>query len=226
MNCKLNKLTILSLTLLSITFIACDKNSSPNTAPEVKTAEFSVKKSKYLTKDVYFVAKDSIGGNEYSWDFGDGITLTGKYNVTHKYNKGGLFLTSLTINGIKSSQGIEVNNGTLSFRIVNKSSKYFDCLTYIDNYETGSVNRFWVNMQSQSDTIYGYNLNNWGNLHLFGISLFILNSEYTLPNSEYTLSNITWLKDFEHHDITITDSTTVVPRSSHGISNSVLIKDL
>lgn len=215
----LRRLTIfktLSLTLSLMTFVACDTTNEL----EVKTAEFSVNnESVYLTKSVSFIAKDSLGGNDYSWDFGDGNTVIGKYNVIHKYEKGGIFLASMTINGIKSSKVITVYKGTLSFRIVNKSSKYFDCLTYIDNYQSGSVSRFLVDMKSQSDTIYGSSLFSAGNQHLFGISFFIENSEYTLPN-------IIWLKDFQHHDIIVTDSTTVVPRSSHSNSNGVLIKDL
>jgi hypothetical protein len=207
----------LSFTLSLLIFVACDKTNGL----EVKTADFSIiQKSKYLTKDVSFVAKDSIGGNEYSWDFGDGETLTGKYKVTHKYEKGGIFLASLTINGITRSEAIKVNNGTLSFRIVNTSSTYFDCLTYLDNYEAGSVSRFLVNPKSQSDTIYGGLPNTYlGSSHLFGISLFI-------ENSEYTLSDIKWIEDFKHHDIIVTDTTKVVPRSGHGFTDPVMIKDL
>lgn len=208
------KTLFLSLTLM--TFVACDKTNDP----EVKTADFSIiQGSKYLLKEVSFVAKDSIGGNEYLWDFGDGNTLTGRYNVTHKYEKGGSFLTSLTVNGITSSNEITVHKGTLSFRIVNKSSKYFDCLTYIDNYQSGSVKRFLVDPKSQSDTIYGGIPIRFGIYHIFGISFFIENSEYTLPD-------IVWIEDFKHHDITVTDTTKVVPRNSHGFVNSIMIKDL
>ena len=208
---------ILSLALSLFTFVACDRTNEL----EVKTAEFSIKQeSKFIAKDVSFIANDSIGGNEYSWNFGDGQTLTGKYKVTHKYEKGGLFLVSLTINGITSSELIKVNNGTLSFKIVNKSSKYFDCLTYLDNYESGSVSRFLVDPKSESDTIYGgspyYSL---GNQHIFGVSFFIKNSEYTLPN-------IIWLMDFQHYDFTITDTTKVVPRSGFDFPSGVMIKDL
>ena len=207
----------LSLTLSLLTFVACDKTNGL----EVKTAEFSInQESRYLSKDVSFVAKDSIGGNAYSWDFGDGITLTGKYKVTHKYEKGGIFMTSLTINGITRYEVIKVNNGNLTFRIVNNSSLYFDCLTYLDNYESGSVKRFYVNPKSQSDTIYGGLPHTYlGSSHIFGISFFIDNSEYTLPD-------IKWIEDFKHHDIIVTDTTKVSPRSSHGNLNSVMIKDL
>lgn len=207
----------LSLALSLLTFVACDKTNGL----EVKTAEFSInQESKYLTQDVSFMAKDSIGGNEYSWNFGDGQTLTGKYKVTHKYEKGGLFLTSLTINGITKSEVIKVNNGMLSFRIVNKSSKYFDCLTYLDNYESGSVSRFYVYPKSQSDTIYGGSPDySFGTHHLFGISFFIENSEYTFPDSK-------WIENFKHSDIVVTDTTRVIPRSRHEIPTSIMIKDL
>ena len=215
MNFRLNILTILFLSLSLLTFVACDKTNGL----EVKTAEFSVNHdSIYLTNSVVFTANDSLGGNEYSWDFGDGNTETGKYNVTHTYEKGGIYLASMTINGFKSSRTITVHKGTLSFRIVNKSSKYFDCLTWIDDYN-GSVSRFWVDPKSQSDTKYGWSSTNKGNQHRFGISIFIENSEYTFPD-------IIWINDFQHHDFIVTDSTIVVPRSSHNNSNSVLIKDL
>ncbi len=214
MNFKLNILTVLSLAFTLLTFVACDKTNGL----DVKTAEFSVNhESTYLTKPIVFTANDSLGGNEYSWDFGDGNTETGKYNVTHTYEKGGTYIASMTINGFKSSRVITVYKGTLSFKIVNKSSKYFDCLTWIDNYN-GSVSRFLVGMNSQSDTIYGANLN-FGDQHRFGVSFFIKNSEYTLPN-------IIWLKDFQHYDFTITDTTKVVPRSGFDFPSGVMIKDL
>ncbi len=212
------KLEIFKALALSLfTLVSCDKSNEI----EVKTADFSInQESKYLTKDVNFIAKDSIGGDEYAWDFGDGQTLTGKYKVIHKYERGGIFMTSLTINGITKSEVIKVNNGTLSFRIVNKSSKYFDCLTYLDNYESGSVKRFYVNPKSESDTIYGgspyYSI---GNQHLFGISFFI-------ENSEYTFSDLKWIENFKHSDIVVTDTTKVTPRSGHGVLTSIMIKDL
>lgn len=210
-------LKTLSLTLSLFTFVACEKTNGL----EVKTAEFSInQESRYLGKDVSFIAKDSIGDNEYSWNFGDGQTLTGKYKVTHKYEKGGLFLTSLTVNGITRSEVIKVNNGTLSFRIVNKSSKYFDCLTYLENYESGSVSRFWVDPKSESDTIYGGSpYYTFGSHHLFGVSFFI-------ENSEYTFDDPLWIENFKHSDILVTDTTKVIPRSGHGPLTSIMIKDL
>ena len=207
----------LSLALSLFTFFACDKTGEI----EVKTAEFSInQESKYLAKDIIFTAADTIGGDEYTWNFGDGQTLTGKHKVTHKYEKGGTFITSLTINGKTKSEIIEVYRGTLSFRIVNKSSKYFDCLTYLDNYESGSVKRFHVSPKSDTDTIYSGSPNYAsGSHHIFGVSFFI-------ENSEYTFDDPLWIEDFKHTDILVTDTTKVIPRSGHGTPTSIMIKDL
>ncbi|WP_291125266.1 PKD domain-containing protein [Flavobacterium sp. UBA6031] len=215
MNFKLNILTVLSLTFSLLTFVACDNTNGL----EVKTAEFSVNnKSVYLTETVTLTAKDSLGGNEYSWDFGDGSIVIGKYNMTHKYEKGGRYLVTMTINGMKSTNEITVKSGSLSFRIINNSATYFDCLTYLDNYSS-TVSRFLVNPKSESDTIYSYSYTNGTKMHIFGVSFFIENSEYTLPE-------IKWIENFKHTDIIVTDTTKVVPRSGHGFSSSIMIKDL
>jgi len=215
MNFRLNILTILLLSLSLLTFVACDKTNGL----EVKTAEFSVNNdSIYLTKSVVFTANDSLGGNEYCWDFGDGKTETGKYNVTHIYEKGGTYIASMSINGLKSSRVITVFKGTLSFKIINKSSKFFECLTYIDNYN-GSVKRFLIDSKSESDTIYGWS-SNWNQkMHIFGVSFFINNSEYTLPE-------FMWIEDFKHTEIIVSDTTKIVPRSGITFPNGVMIKDL
>jgi len=208
-------LKTVALTLALLTFVACDKTN----VLEVKTAEFSVNHdSIYLTKPVIFTANDSLGGNEYSWDFGDGSTVIGKYNVTHTYEKGGIYLASMTINGFKSEKAITVYKGTLSFRIVNKSSKFFECLTYIDNYSS-SVTRFLVDSKSETDTIYGWSSTYNQKMHIFGVSFFINNSEYTFPE-------FLWIEDFKHTDIIVSDTTKIVPRSGITFPNGVMIKDL
>jgi hypothetical protein len=212
---RLNFIKPLVLTLTLLTFVACDKTNGL----EVKTAEFSVNHdSVYLTKPVVFTANDSLGGNEYSWDFGDGNSETGKYNVTHTYENGGTYIVSMTINGFKSSRIITVHKGTLSFRIVNKSSKVFECLTYIDNY-SGSVKRFLVDSKSETDTIYGWSSTFNQKMHIFGVSFFINNSEYTLPE-------FLWIEDFKHTDIIVSDTTKIVPRSGLGYPYGVMIKNL
>jgi len=37
---------------------------------------------------------------------------------------------------------------------------------------------------------------------------------------------MTWIKDFQHHIISIADSTKLIPRSAHGIEKYALLKDL
>jgi hypothetical protein len=215
MKCRLNLFKKLILASILLTFAACDNTNDL----EVKTAEFSVNNnSAYLTETVTFTAKDSLGENEYTWDFGDGNIEVGKYNVTHKYEKAGVYTVTMTVNGMKSTNEITVKSGSLSFRIINKSTTYFDCLTYLDNYSS-TVNRFLVYPKSQSDTIYSYSYTNATKMHLFGVSFFI-------NNSEYTLRDIKWIENFKHSDIIISDSTIVVPRSGLGFPSSVMIKDL
>ena len=124
----------------------------------------------------------------------------------------------MTINGFKSEKAITVYKGTLSFRIVNKSSKFFECLTYIDNYSS-SVTRFLVDSKSETDTIYGWSSTYNQKMHIFGVSFFINNSEYTFPE-------FLWIEDFKHTDIIVSDTTKIVPRSGITFPNGVMIKDL
>ena len=212
---KPNIFKALTLVLFLLTIVACDSTNDL----KVETAAFSVNNdSVYLTKSITFTASDSLGGNEYAWDFGDGNKLMGRYNVTHTYEKGGQFTATLTINGFKSSKAITVYKGTVSFRIINQSNEYINFLTYIDNYLTGNVNRFNVQPKSNSNTIYCIN-SSTTQKHILGISLFI-------NNSEYMLEDILWISDFEHHDIIVTDETKVHARSYSGNPNIVMIKDL
>jgi len=215
MNYKLNIIKVLTLSLFLIVIVACNNINELN----VETAAFTVSNdSVYLTKSITFTASDSIGGNEYSWDFGDGNKLMGKYNVTHSYDTGGQYMVTLKINGYSSSKIITVYNGTVSFRIINQSNQYINFLTYIDSYQTGNVNRFDVQPKSDSNIIYCINKSTTQK-HILGISLFI-------NNSEYMLEDILWISDFERHDIIVTDETKVHARSSSGIPNIVMIKDL
>ena len=214
-----NKLSILCLLLLPfslIIFNACDNSLEES---DVQTADFTVNSDpSYLTETLNFVAIDSLGGKAYSWDFGDGCILKGGQRVSHKYEKSGEYVVMLSINGFRNTKQIRVNPGALSFKIINNSSKYLDILTYIDRYETGNVKRFWVYSQHQSDTIYGNNLRGY-NSHILGISIFV-------ENTEYTLENVPWISDFKHTNLILTDSTRLLPRSSHGEVGVALLKDL
>lgn len=76
---KLNIFKSLTLSLALLSIVACDSTNDLN----VETAAFTVTNdSVYLTKSITFTANDSLGGNDYSWDFGDGNKVMGKYNVT------------------------------------------------------------------------------------------------------------------------------------------------
>jgi PKD repeat protein len=215
MRLRLFFLKTLTSSLLLLTVAACDIENGI----DVKTAEFTVNDdSVYLTKPLKFIANDTLGGNEYYWDFGDGNKVVGKHNITHTYESGGTYMATLTINGFTSSKLVTIFNGTVGFKFINKSNKYIDILTYIDDYQNGNVNRFLVPHRSESKTIYCTNSYTTGN-HILGISLFI-------NNSEYNLENVMWIADFQHYDIILTDSTRVYPRSSNGNSSIVMIKDL
>jgi hypothetical protein len=216
---KLGNLGLFLLTITPLILMSCDNSLDGS---DVKSADFSVSsESSYLTTSLDFVASDSVGGNVYSWDFGDGSKLMGGHRVSHIYKKSGAYFVNLTINGLSSSKTIHVNPGTLSFKIINNSSKFLDILTYIDNYEDGSVKRFSVYSQHQSDTIYGLNdgFILADGYHIFGISLFVENAEYTIPD-------LVWFEDFHHYDFLITDSTRLVARTTHGLETIVLLKDL
>lgn len=211
----------IKLYFLFVSFCLIVFNSCDNTLEEadVKTADFTVNSEhSYLTQTIDFVALDSLGGTAYTWDFGDGCVIKGGHKMSHVYENGGQYVVELSINEFKNTKQIRVDPGTLSFKIINNSGRYLDLLTYIDNYETGSVKRFVVDSKHQSDTIYGKNLF-WNNMHLFGISVFI-------ENTEYILEDAPWIFDFKHTDFILTDSTRLIPRSSHGDAGVSLLKDL
>ena len=106
MNFKLNILTVLSLAFTLLTFVACDKTNGL----DVKTAEFSVNhESTYLTKPIVFTANDSLGGNEYSWDFGDGSAISHEINPKHQYGAVGDYNVTLTVRGI-TGETVTVTN--------------------------------------------------------------------------------------------------------------------
>jgi hypothetical protein len=216
--------------LLIIALCSCDK-SLDNI--NVRTAEFTAtSETVYSYEPVIFEANDTLGGLNYNWDFGDGTSLKGGgYKVTHQfpnlYYYNANYIVELEIDGLKDSTNIEVLPGSLSYEIVNKSIKYMNVLTYIDNYETGCVKRFDINSCSKTNIIYAkrytprfYGPVEFPLIHIFGISIFMNNTEYTLPE-------LYWITDYQHSIITLTDSTQVVCRSSHGLNDTkYYLKDL
>lgn len=212
---KSNIPALLSLIFSLLMLSACENSFEGS---DVKTADFTVNsESSYLMETLDFVAQDSLGGSFYSWDFGDGTTLKSTHRVAHQYIKSGEYTVSLSVGRLKSTKEILVNPGTISFKFINKSSIPLDFLTYIDNYEDGSVKRFQVYNQSQSDTIYGSGLRT--NFHILGVSIFIKNTEYCMPF-------LPGIYDFQHRNVILTDTTKLYPRSSQGISSGGLLKDL
>jgi len=212
---KSNIPALLSLIFSLLILSACENSFEGS---DVKTADFTVNpKPSYLMETLDFVAQDTLGGNAYSWDFDDGTTLNGTHRVSHQYIKSGEYTVSLSVGRLKSTKQILVNPGTVSFKFINNSSIPLELITYIDNYEDGSVKRFHVYNKSQSDTIYGSGLRT--NFHILGVSIFIKNTEYCIPF-------LPLIYDFEHQNIIFTDTTKLYPRSSSGNSEGGLIKDL
>lgn len=212
----------ISLTVLSIfIFSSCDKSDEL----DVSSANFTVSsKTVYLNEVCNFEAIDALGGSNYQWNFGDGILLKDGYKVTHQYNESGNYNANLKIKGLQNSKTIRVLPGRMSYQIANTSKHYQDLLLYIDNYEFGCTKRIFLVQESLSDTIYATsslyaNNSSLTHSHIFGISIFVENSEYTFPD-------LVWIKDFQHHIITIADTTRLIPRSSHGNEPVVLLKDL
>lgn len=213
---KLNIYQIFLTVLTIVTFNSCDKSDDLN----VNSADFNVSsKTVYLGETITLEAKDTLGNASYTWDFGDGTSSKGGYRISHQYIESGNFTASLKINGLNQSRTIRVLPGKFSYQIENHSNTILDILTYINNYEDCSVKRIYVNGLTKTDTIYATCRVRFGDQDLFGISIFV-------ENSEYTLAEVLYLKEFQHRIITINDSTKLLPRSSHGTPSVILLKDL
>lgn len=211
---KLNIYQIFLTILTIVTFSSCDKSDDLN----VNSADFNVSsKTVYLGETITLEAKDTLGNASYTWDFGDGTLSKDRYRISHQYIEPGNFTASLKINGLYYSKTIRVLPGRYSYQIENNSKIVLNILTYINNYEAGDVKRMYINSTSKTDSIYVKSY--MPDVNLFGISIFV-------ENSEYTLAEVLFLKEFQHRVITINDSTKLLPRSSHGIASVVLLKDL
>lgn len=213
---KLNIYQIILTVLTIITFTSCDKSDDLN----VNSADFNVSsQTVYLDETITFEAKDTLGNVSYNWDFGDGTSTKDGYSISHQYIDPGSFTVSLKINGLYLSKTIRVLPGKFSYQIENNSNISLNILTYISNYETGCVKRMDVSKTTKTDSIYVTSPIRYSDINLFGISIFV-------ENSEYTFAEVLFLKEFQHQIITINDSTKLLPRSSHGIPSVILLKDL
>ena len=210
------------LSLLIVVFISsCTKT---NEAELVKSANFKVSSQIiYLDQTDTLQATDLLGNKSYEWDFGDGTTIKDASKVSHQYITAGTHTAKLKINGYEFSKEIRVLPGRISYVIDNKSIYNLNVLIYLDNYNTGNTQRLDVVWKYKTDTIYAVHSDSHylqKSSHIFGISLFINNSEYTFPE-------IKWIDEFKHHVITITDSTRLSPRSTNSLPFPVYyLKDL
>lgn len=202
------------LVLVTLICYSCSKDDEINVANANFTATSD---TLYLAEPCTFEAADTLGKQNYKWDFGDGKTVKGEHTVSHQYLESGLYTATLEIGGKYQTKTIRVLPGRLSYQIINNSNYYFNVLIYIDSYSTGATKRFNLNRSSTSGVIYATNngrtldsKTNWS--QIFGISIFI-------NNSEYTFNECPLINDFEHSVFTITDSTVLIPRTRNG-SNS------
>lgn len=209
------------LAVLILLFSSCEKSDEHN----IKSANFIVSsETVYLNEPCDFKAQDSLGGSIYYWNFGDGSSQKAGFNVSHPYTKPGTFTASLNILfQYSKTKTIRVLPGRISYQISNSSKYFLDFLIYLDNYEAGCTSRMQVNSNSTSNITFCtsniYTNDSIAKQHILGISIFVENSEYTFPD-------LVWIKDFQHHIISITDSTKLIPRSSHGNTQVVLLRDL
>jgi len=211
------------LVLVTLICYSCSKDDDIN----ISNANFTTTdETVYLAEPCIFEAADSLGKQNYKWDFGDGTTVKGEHTVSHQYLESGTYTASLEIGGKYQTKTIKVLPGRISYQIMNNSNYYLNVLIYIDNYEAGCTKRMNINPSLNSNTI--YTTSNFFVLdsstkfsHPFGISIFI-------DNSEYTFANQFLIADFEHHSIVLNDATLLVPRTSDGSYNgeTYTIKDL
>lgn len=219
-----HKINFLQFSLSFIVIVLISSCTKTNDAELVKTASFKISaKTIYLDQTDTLEATDLLGNKSYEWDFGDGTTLKDASKVSHQYITAGIHTVKLKINGYEYSKEIRVLPGRVSYLIDNKSIYNLDVLIYLDNYNSGNTLRMDLNWKCKTDTIYAVHTDSHylqKSSHIFGISFFINNSEYTFPD-------IKWIDEFNHHLITITDSTRLSPRSGHGLPFPVYyLKDL
>ena len=202
--------------LVCIISFSCSKIDipEPEPIPKASTAEFILNKSVVYVNESFVVsAKDTAGTNtNYTFDFGDGKKISGKYETSHAYSRGGTYKISLKADDHTHSQPIKVMPGYMSYQIENASAVALDMLTYIDNYKTGTLFRDEYLPQKTSDTFYV--THTITDQYLFGTSFFH-------HNKEYVIDSTIWFEKNKHHVYTITDSTKIIARHSTGPADTV-----
>lgn len=208
----------------SILVIMSSCNTQTNEAELVSSANFKVSSETiYLDQSFTFEAKDTLGNKGYEWDFGDGTLIRDKHKVSHQYLEPGVFTVKLKVNGLAYSINVNVLPGRLSYQIQNNSTYSLNVLTYLDSYGTGCTERMDLNWKNMTDSIFATITPNSHfknkSSHIFGISIFVNNSEYTFPDP-------IWIDDFKHSVITITDSTKLSPRMYSDVPEVTSLREL
>jgi len=73
------------IVLFSLFFLSC--NDSPSDTIAVRNATFKATASHLYLHDINnFEAADTLGKNNYHWDFGDGTSLISGYKTTHRFD--------------------------------------------------------------------------------------------------------------------------------------------
>ena len=226
-NLKLTQL--LAFLSIVIFFYSCKKTTEPEITPAVEvvnSANFvSLSDNIYLHGTISFQATDTTGGLRYNWSFGDDLVELSGWEITHQYDIPGIHTVKLEIDGLTSSRNIKVYPGNLSYQIKNESSKKLDILSYIDNWNNGSLYRFDLSSGSTTDSLYA-STSTYGNiLHGFNVSIFANNIEYALSGFD---SKFDWIKDNHHSVRIITDSTKCHYRIQDGsnINTFFYLKDI
>jgi len=195
--------SLLGLTIALFFLAACKKQS----IPEISTTDFNIKKrSLYLTQSIELNVKDSIAGNNYVWNYGDGTTETKGSKTEHQYKTSGIFEVSLTVYNKTSKTKIRVLPGDISYQIKNNSTFDLDLNSYV-NLPVNTV-RSVLKPNGLSDTIY-VKLQATGNL------LQLTNISGIAKGKAFRFDEMFWQKDSMHNILSI-DNNTKIQLGAHG----------
>jgi len=207
------------IVLFSLFFLSC--NDSPSDTIAVRNATFKATASHLYLHDINnFEAADTLGKNNYHWDFGDGTSLISGYKTTHRFDIPGTHYVKLEINGLVTSQKVIVYPGNVSYQIKNESSRELDILSYVDNMHNGTSFRKELNSKNISDTLYA-------KTEVYGANAtFLLGTSIFIQNQEYTRYKMNWIKNSKHSILSIADTTKVIKRVGTDVRGAVELKSV
>ncbi|MBC8487341.1 MAG: PKD domain-containing protein [Bacteroidetes bacterium] len=124
---KKKNLFIVPLIIVLITFISCQKEPD---------ASFTASKTSVVTGEVITFTNTSKDGNDYEWNFGDGVTSV-LANPTYFYENAGTYnveMTAYSKNGKKSDNATASITVTKANEIRYDGNKYPLTKGYLENY--------------------------------------------------------------------------------------------